>query len=214
MNRNNNIILAALLPLLLLAADSASAHYDPGTQRWLTRDPLADTGSLVYQTIGTAPWNKDADVDESTEDQLQGVWIQVNRNLYTTLANNPVSTIDPLGLADCPAGLGPGSLNPENLTALDTRTAGEIARAAAQRAREKMAKAVQAMIKQGAKDGAKSLQRSIRSFDKLIRQHLQKIADNPTSRDVGHWKSEIENWQRLKEAAEKVLKACPQQPGN
>jgi len=57
-------------------------------------------------------------------------------NLYSFVANSPISTFDALGL-DCDAGLGPGSLNAENLAALETRTAAEIARAQARQAARK-----------------------------------------------------------------------------
>lgn len=89
---------------------------------------------MVYQTAGIAPWDEDDDKVELTEGELQDAWIRVNRNLYGTMGNNPVNMIDPLGLAECDAGLGPGSLNPENLAALDTRTAAEIAQAKLKRA--------------------------------------------------------------------------------
>jgi RHS repeat-associated protein len=187
-------------------------YYSPNLQRWLNQDSLGDIGSLPLMTAGMTPWDEPNDDEvELTEDEAQATWAKVNRNLYATMANNPINMIDPLGLAELPCGGGPGSMNPQNIAAADMRTAAEIAKAAAERAKQQMAKAVQTMIKQAAKEGPKSLQKSIRSFDKRIAEHLKKIADNPNSPAVNHWKKEILNWQRLKEAAEKVLKACPKE---
>jgi hypothetical protein len=39
-------LLAALLPVFLLSAERVSAHYDPGTQRWINRDPIEEKGGL------------------------------------------------------------------------------------------------------------------------------------------------------------------------
>jgi hypothetical protein len=49
-----------------------------------------------------------------------GAWVQVNLNPHEFGRNSPVNYFDPFGEADCPGGLGPGSLNPENLEALQT----------------------------------------------------------------------------------------------
>ncbi len=50
-----------------------------------------------------------------------------------------------------------------------------------------------------------SLKRTIRSLEENIQEHVDKIANNPTSRDVAHWQSEIRTFQEqvklaLKEA--------------
>ena len=100
-------------------------------------------------------------------------------------------------------------MNPQNIAAADMRSAAEIARAAAERAKQKLANAVQRMIKQAAKDGPKSVQKSIQSFKNAIGKHEKLIAENPNSRSVSYWKKEIENIKIDLEAAEKVLKACP-----
>jgi hypothetical protein len=45
-----------LLLLGLISAQSASAYYDPGVQRWLSRDPIEETGGLnLYGFIDNAP---------------------------------------------------------------------------------------------------------------------------------------------------------------
>jgi hypothetical protein len=46
MNLTKRVLLAALLPVFLLSAERASAYYDPGTQRWLSRDPIAERGGV------------------------------------------------------------------------------------------------------------------------------------------------------------------------
>ncbi len=103
-------------------------YYAPSLQRWLNSDPLGDIGSLVYQTASIAPWSHPDDEAEMTEGEVREAWVKANQNLYGAIGNNPVNYIDAFGL-ECDAGLGPGSLNPENLAALDTRTAAEIAQA-------------------------------------------------------------------------------------
>ena len=204
-----------MLVLICMVSVKALAFYDPGVQRWVNRDPLGDVGSLVYQVAGDLPWEEYSVDAEVSQSEFQEAWVEINRNLYGAISNDPLGHFDSFGLCpELPPG-SPGSARPENIAALDMRGAGEIARAAAQaaeqKAKEQMTKAVQTMTKQAAKEGAKSLQKSIKSFNKRIAEHLKKIADNPNSRDVNHWKKEIENWQRLVEAAEKVLKACPKE---
>jgi RHS repeat-associated protein len=185
--------------------------YDPGLQRWVNRDPLGDVGSLATLTTDTVPLEEESYENDLPDVDFQEAWTSINRNLHTMVGNNPLNTVDSFGLAECPNGLGPGSLNPENLSALDTRTAGEIAKAAADRAKQKLANAVQRMIKQAAKDGRRSVEKSIRSYKKAIEKHEKAIAEKPNSRSVDFWKKEIENIKTDLEAAEKVLKACPTQ---
>ena len=68
------------------------------------------------------------------------------------------------------------------------------------------------MAKQMAKDGANSVAKSCRKFGKLIQKHLEKIAKDPNSRDVNHWKHEIKNWKRLQDAGDKLLGPPPAPP--
>jgi hypothetical protein len=47
-----------LLPVSVLALTTLSAHafYDPGTQRWLNRDPVGESGGLnVYSFVASSP---------------------------------------------------------------------------------------------------------------------------------------------------------------
>lgn len=46
MNIPRTGLLATLLAILVLSAEPVLAHYDPGTQRWLNRDPLEEEGSI------------------------------------------------------------------------------------------------------------------------------------------------------------------------
>jgi len=49
-------LLTALLPVLFLAPQRVSAHYDPGTQRWLNRDPVGETEGLnLFSFVENGP---------------------------------------------------------------------------------------------------------------------------------------------------------------
>ncbi len=103
-------------------------YYDSNLQRWLNWDPLGDISSLPVRMADIAPWvdHDDDDADQATGDEILQSFVQMNQNLNAFGLNSPVNHYDALGL-DCDAGMGPGSMNPENLSALDTRTAAEIA---------------------------------------------------------------------------------------
>ena len=49
MNSPLNKLLFALLLLLPLSTERASAYYDPGVQRWLNRDPIGE--AAVIRTL-------------------------------------------------------------------------------------------------------------------------------------------------------------------
>jgi len=104
---------------------------------------------LVYQTAGIAPWNEDDDEGELTEGEVQDAWIQVNRNLYGAIGNNPISLTDAFGLSP--------SLNPQNQVwaceAVETagqaaarNVARNIAREALQTSRSQATKAIRAAM--------------------------------------------------------------------
>jgi hypothetical protein len=58
MNIPKTALLTALLPVLLLSAEPVSAHYDPGTQRWLSRDPIQELGGFnLYRYVSNNPSN-------------------------------------------------------------------------------------------------------------------------------------------------------------
>jgi RHS repeat-associated protein len=71
--------------------------YDPGLQRWLNRDPIAESGfdqvlqERVWFAIGPRLY-----------------FYNVNRNLYLYLGNDPVRRIDPLGLIPTDEGVAGG----------------------------------------------------------------------------------------------------------
>ena len=78
-----------LLLFLAFAATSASAFYDPGTQRWLNRDPHREVGSEVSLRIG---------IPRATDPQAwKGLPSPPTR--YMFVRNDPVNALDPLGLS-------------------------------------------------------------------------------------------------------------------
>jgi RHS repeat-associated protein len=73
--------------LLLLAAIAAwstiqaSAFYNPSAGRWLSRDPINEAGFSLLRGNARATWNLEAE-----------------KNLCAFVGNNPISSIDTLGL--------------------------------------------------------------------------------------------------------------------
>jgi RHS repeat-associated protein len=109
--------------------------YEPNLQRWPTRDPLGDAGFLPVLSVDFLPWvdREGDDNDALADEETLRSFARVNQNLHAFALNSPINHFDAVGL-ECDAGLGPGSLNPENLTALDTRTTAEIIQAKLKRA--------------------------------------------------------------------------------
>jgi hypothetical protein len=109
MNSTKTAPLTVLLTVLLLSAKDVSAYYDPGTQRWLNRDPLGDTTSLPVLTATWMRLESNAGA-ELTDDEFMAVGTRQNLNLHTFCLNGPLNFLDPLGLeedefpdmSDCP----------------------------------------------------------------------------------------------------------------
>ena len=97
MNSYKTALSIALLPLLLILPERASAHYDPGTQRWLNRDPLADLASLAIMAAPMAREVSSESAGQATEGEFLNGWVEVNRNLYRAVANDSVNNIDAFG---------------------------------------------------------------------------------------------------------------------
>src|SRR5215471_8468694 len=67
------------LALWLLSQQCGQCFYDPGSQRWINRDPLEEAG---FETL------------------LDNKPVRGGANLYTFVRNSPVTQIDPLGLCN------------------------------------------------------------------------------------------------------------------
>ena len=53
MSSMKTVMLIALLPVFLLLPERVSACYDPGTQRWINRDPIEENGGInLYAFVG------------------------------------------------------------------------------------------------------------------------------------------------------------------
>jgi hypothetical protein len=98
MNLFNIPVLTVILVSLLLSANPVSAHYDPGTQRWLNRDPLADFGSLTSRTPALVSAEEADQTWADASGQVGDAWVQLNRNLYSAMENNAVNLVDTFGL--------------------------------------------------------------------------------------------------------------------
>ncbi|MFO1511506.1 MAG: hypothetical protein U1F83_01100 [Verrucomicrobiota bacterium] len=90
--------LALILVVLWLTAGEASAFYDPGLQRWINRDPLGDIASLPLITASIAASVESGSDEEMSDEVFFDTWIDINRNFYGAIGNDPVSGFDPFGL--------------------------------------------------------------------------------------------------------------------
>jgi hypothetical protein len=52
MNSMKTSLLIALFPVFLLSAERVLAYYDPGTQRWINRDPIGESGGANLYAFG------------------------------------------------------------------------------------------------------------------------------------------------------------------
>jgi RHS repeat-associated protein len=73
--------------------------YDPSLQRWLNTDPLGDIASLPIMVAFIAPGFEPGDVGSMSERQFLNAWVEINRNVYACVGNNPMLFIDPNGLS-------------------------------------------------------------------------------------------------------------------
>jgi hypothetical protein len=121
------------LTVFLAVIETANAFYDPGLQRWINRDPLGDAASLPAIMSGIKPNDEVEDGEGMTNGDYFDAWIDINRNLYGAMGNNPVNRVDTLGLASPQAacGVAIASGNVAQMEAL-LGVAGEIGLTAAQ----------------------------------------------------------------------------------
>ena len=96
-------LLAALLSMLFFSPTSAPAYYDPGTQRWLNRDPLADIGSCAYKAGTQRGLSKDSSNDIAFQSfRARRLEEGQTGNLFYFLGNSPPGRRDPFGLDHLP----------------------------------------------------------------------------------------------------------------
>jgi hypothetical protein len=86
-------LLLALIFCALGCAETAKAYYDPGAQRWINRDPVAESGSAQLRRQEIAGRS-------GLLVRLAG-W-SVLRNLYSLVVNQPLEDVDPWGLVPKP----------------------------------------------------------------------------------------------------------------
>jgi hypothetical protein len=98
-NMKLKIAIGSALFVALWTAQTASAWYDPATQRWLNRDPKDEPGFQLIQKVGP--------MGHATNptSQTSGRWITREAapeygdiNLYCMVQNNPIIHVDPFGL--------------------------------------------------------------------------------------------------------------------
>ena len=82
------LIATPTLLALLSASHLARAYYDPGTQRWINRDPLGDPGFELLRQ--------------------RGLRMTLDPNAYRFVQNDPVDHLDELGLEVVVANPGTG----------------------------------------------------------------------------------------------------------
>ncbi len=78
-----------LATILSFGSATAFAYFDPGLQRWINRDPIEENG---FESIRNC--------DPSQKRLLYYIAdIQISRNMYAYVNDNPISLTDYLGLA-------------------------------------------------------------------------------------------------------------------
>ena len=76
---------------LLLTVQAALAWYDPSTQRWLSRDPIGESG---FEALRAAVQTASIPASQPSSSR----WIKRDSlSLYTFVNNDPLTTIDPDG---------------------------------------------------------------------------------------------------------------------
>jgi hypothetical protein len=90
--------LLGILLIVMFGNISASAFYDPVTQRWLNRDPLGDIASLPVMTMDITPWSESGGDGEMSDGEFLDTWTDINGNLYSAMRNSPINYVDFLGL--------------------------------------------------------------------------------------------------------------------
>jgi len=161
--------------------DYGLRHYDSSLGRWINRDPIGEDGGL---------------------------------NLYGMVANNPINFLDEYGERKIPTWpeIVAGAVVIKNGAAWVWRTgqgwfkkggttAGKTPKSspAPKPPQPKTVKAPkprhEGFIKQCRTMADKSLRSTIKSLEKGIREHQDKVRNNPNSRDVPHWRTEIKTSQ-------------------
>lgn len=82
-------VIFAPLALLLISSPIASAWYDPGMQRWITRDPVSEAG-FESAPLSPIPASRDLLIVEQGKEAS---------NLFTFVGNSPTMARDALGLS-------------------------------------------------------------------------------------------------------------------
>lgn len=99
MQRRSLFAFTTALFVSLIFVDIASAYYNPRTGRFLSRDPIAEPGAMLVQSVGQTPpacCSSFLPRDPAASEEP---------NTYAYVYNEPTRRIDPLGLccnkADC-----------------------------------------------------------------------------------------------------------------
>ena len=95
-----NLVRLLALSLLLLAVQPASAFYDPGTQRWLNRDPMGEVGFRILRMAD--PDAKYPPLDSKhlslSPREITNEEDILAPNAYLCFQNSPTYRIDAFGL--------------------------------------------------------------------------------------------------------------------
>ena len=127
MNIRRLILFLMLAVLWVAGAEQASAFYNPGTGRWLSRDPIKEVGFEVMRTVNHAVPSSPDQIDDGDGDGIDGIpgmssymdsepqifasnlsapsvyqnsarVMDYEWNRYYFVLNNPINNTDALGL--------------------------------------------------------------------------------------------------------------------
>lgn len=96
------LVAFAVIGLLQFSADVAQAYYNPQTGRWLSRDPLGESGFQVLQAANASPRvGNPVPLPPGRFISRDPIGKRGGRNLYGFVHNDPISYSDMLGLKCC-----------------------------------------------------------------------------------------------------------------
>jgi RHS repeat-associated protein len=169
--------------------DFGYRFYSPSLGRWINRDPIEESGGLnLYVAFTNDPINVWDEYGESILGKAVGGIINLGRKLFTRSSKTASRTTSKTTTTQ--AGK---STSQQQIASKSSQTK------SAKASNQGFTKQCQTMADSG-------LRKTIKSLEKRLREHQDKIKNNPQSRDVPHWRGEIKTYKEQLVIARKEAK--------